>query len=358
MAASGRLAHLAKPFRAASRTARVLVLVGVAITLFFVLVALVGPLVAPYGGEQFREVAGDVTSEQLPRLEQPTGAHPFGTTRDRYDVLGRVIGGAQLALVVVLVSTVLAMVVGVPLGLVSGYRGGRVDRLLVTTMDAVYVFPPLLLAIITAFVLSRFLRPGVPSAAAAVAVTYVPQYYRVVRNQTLSVKELPFVEAARSLGAPERTVLGRYVFFNVVQSVPVIFTLNAADAVLTLASLGFLGYGVTPPTPEWGYDISQAVNDITAGVWWTAFWPGIAIVALVTGLTLIGEGLNDVVNPLLRARGLAGARIGMAGVGVAGGEVGGEVGAEDTVGAHRDDVDVSVAEPLGEPAPTSSDNRP
>jgi hypothetical protein len=94
-----------------------------------------------------------------------------------------------------------------------------------------------------------------------------------------------------------------------VQSVPVIFTLNAADAVLTLASLGFLGYGVQPPTPEWGHDISQAIIDITAGVWWTAMWPGLAIVLLVTGLTLVGEGLNDVLNPLLRARGMAGRKI-------------------------------------------------
>ena len=139
---------------------------------------------------------------------------------------------------------------------------------------------------------------------------YVPQYFRVVRNHTLSVKEEPFVEAARALGAKERTILSRYVFFNVVQSVPVILTLNAADAILTLASLGFLGYGVQPPTPEWGYDISQAITDVASGIWWTAFWPGIAIVVLVTGLTLVGEGLNDVINPLLRARGAAGEEIG------------------------------------------------
>jgi ABC-type dipeptide/oligopeptide/nickel transport system permease subunit len=131
----------------------------------------------------------------------------------------------------------------------------------------------------------------------------------VVRNHTLSVKEEPFVEAARSLGARERTVIGRYVFFNVVQSVPVILTLNAAEAILTLAALGFLGYGVQPPTPEWGYDISQATTDVASGVWWTAFWPGMAIITLVAGLTLVGEGLNDVLNPLLRARGQAGAEI-------------------------------------------------
>jgi peptide/nickel transport system permease protein len=304
-----RLNHALKPFRQASPTARVLVLTGLAITVLVALVALVGPAVHEYGGTQYRLDESVVGGEQLPRLAPPSDEHPFGTTRDRYDVLARVIHGGRLALAVVLFSTLIAMSIGVPLGLFSGYRGGRVDRALVTVMDAIYVFPGLLLAIIVAFMLQRYLQPGVPSAAAAVGVVYVPQYFRVVRNHTLSIKEEPYVEAARSLGARNRTILGRYVFFNVVQSVPVIFTLNAADAVLTLAALGFLGYGVQPPTPEWGYDISQAIIDITAGVWWTAMWPGLAIVLLVTALTLVGEGLNDVINPLLRARGMAGEKL-------------------------------------------------
>lgn len=305
-----RAAHAWRPFRQASRTARVLVLAGVVVTVAFVVTAVVGAELYRYEGTQYQVEPGVAGTAQLERLAPPSAQHPMGTTRDRYDVLARVIGGARLALAVVAFSTLIAMCVGVPLGLVSGYRGGRLDRVLVTVMDAIYVFPPLLLAIIVAFMLSAYLQPGVPSAAAAVGVVYIPQYFRVVRNHTLAVREEPFVEAARSLGAPQRTILFRYVFFNVVQSVPVIFTLNAADAVLTLASLGFLGYGVQPPTPEWGYDISQAVIDITAGVWWTAMWPGLAIVALVTGLTLVGEGLNDVVNPLLRARGLSGAKVG------------------------------------------------
>jgi ABC-type dipeptide/oligopeptide/nickel transport system permease subunit len=320
-----RVNHALKPFRQATRTARVLVVTGLLITLFFVGVSFLGSALYEYGGTQYRVEAAPGEFEQLPRLEAPSTEHPMGTTRDRYDVLARVIDGGQLALAVVLFSTLLAMFVGVPLGLISGYRGGKLDRVLVTIMDAIYVFPPLLLAIIVAFLLAGLVGRGVPSAAAAVGVVYIPQYFRVVRNHTLSVKEEPFVEAARSLGAPQRTVVFRYVFFNVIQSVPVIFTLNAADAVLTLASLGFLGYGVQPPTPEWGYDISQAVIDITAGVWWTAMWPGLAIVFLVTGLTLVGEGLNDVINPLLRARGMSGRKI-------RDGE--GDPGGESTAGAE------------------------
>ncbi|QBI21516.1 ABC transporter permease [Egibacter rhizosphaerae] len=307
-----RASHALKPWRQATTTAKVMILIGLAIVVGFLLMALVGPLLSPYEATQYREVAGDPTSEQFERLAEPSGDHWMGTNRDNFDVLARVIGGSRVALAVIAVSTVIALGVGVPLGLLSGYRGGRLDRSLVTAMDALYIFPELLLAIVVAFLLQDLLTPGVASAAVAVGLVYIPQYFRVVRNHTLSVKEEPFVEAARSLGARERTIVSRYVFFNVIQSVPVIFTLNAAGAVLTLAALGFLGYGVPPPAPEWGYDISQATQDITSDVWWTAFWPGMAIVTLVTGLTLVGEGLNDIINPLLRARGAGGAELGAA----------------------------------------------
>ncbi len=309
MSARVRFARAAAPFRDATRTAKVLIVVGVLITLGFVFLATIGPSITPYEATQYQLDPDDPGTGQLPRLEEPSAEHWMGTNRDSFDVLARVVGGARVAMTVVLVSTLLALVIGVPLGLLSGYRGGRLDRVLVTTMDAIYTFPPLLLAIVVAFLLAEVFTPGVASAAAAVGIVYIPQYFRVVRNHTLSVKQEPFVEGARSLGAKERTVITRYVFFNVVQSVPVIFTLNAADAVLTLASLGFLGYGVPPPAPEWGFDIQQATQDITSGVWWTALWPGMAIILLVTGLTLVGEGLNDVINPLLRARGMAGTRL-------------------------------------------------
>lgn len=304
-----RSEHAARPFRQASRTSRVLIWVGLAIAVFFVLMALVGTQLWQYEPTQYRVEVAQGEFETIPELEPPSAAHPFGTDRNNFDILARVIGGAQLAIVVVAVAVSLAMVVGVPLGLFSGYRGGALDRFFTTAMDAVYAFPPLLLAIIIAFVLQGLFGGGIAAAAGAVGITYIPQYFRVVRNHTLSVKQEPFVEAARSLGAKDRTILGRYVFFNVVQSVPVILTLNAADSILTLAALGFLGYGIEPPTAEWGFDVSQAVSDVSAGIWWTAFFPGVAIVLLVTGLTLVGEGLNDVINPLLRARGAAGEEI-------------------------------------------------
>jgi oligopeptide/dipeptide ABC transporter ATP-binding protein len=304
-----RAHHLWRPFRESSRTSRGLIFIGFGVVVFFVLLAFIGPLLYQYGGTQYRIEVGPDEFQSIPQLAPPSGEHPFGTTRDGFDVLARVIAGAEVALAVMALAVSVAMVLGVTLGLASGYRGGWLDRVLVTVMDAVYAFPPLVLAIIISFVLAAYLSPGVPSAAAAVGLIYIPQYFRVVRNHTLSVKQEPFVEAARSLGAKGRTVLGRYVFFNVVHSVPVILTLNAADAILVLAALGFLGYGVEPPTPEWGYDISQAITDVAASVWWTALFPGLAIVLLVTALTLVGEGLNDVVNPLLRRRGASGPKI-------------------------------------------------
>lgn len=302
--------HALRPWRRASGTARVLVVLGLLITMFFAFLALFAGRIAPYEEDQYRkevgvEADGTPIYETLPKRAEPSRDYPFGTTVGSLDVFSRVIHGARLAFGVVILSTLLSLSIGVPLGLMSGYVGGRFDRILVLLMDAVYAFPALLLSIIVAFILKEKLDPGLPSAAVAVGVVYIPQYYRVIRNHTLSVKQEPFVEAARSLGAPRRTIIGRYVFFNVVQSVPVIFTLNAADAVLTLAGLGFLGYGVTYPNAEWGLDVSRGVSDAVSNIYWTALFPGLAIMLLVTGLTLLGEGLNDMINPLLRSRGLS-----------------------------------------------------
>jgi peptide/nickel transport system permease protein len=307
-----RLAHALRPWHGANRMARGFVISGAIITLAFLIMAVFADQIAPYGEDQYRfqtgvDDGGDPVYEgELPRREPPSAAHPFGTTAARFDVMSRIIHGARIAFGVIVLSTMLAMGAGVTLGLLSGYRGGRIDRVLVFFMDAVYAFPPLILAIIFAFVLQRYMSPGMPTAAIAVGATYIPQYFRVIRNHTLSVKEETFVEAARSMGAPPRTVITRYVFFNVVQSVPVIFTLNAADGVLTLAALGFLGFGVDYPAAEWGLDVSRAISDVVSGFWWTALFPGMAITTLVAGLTLIGEGLNDIVNPLLRVQGFQG----------------------------------------------------
>ena len=193
--------------------------------------------------------------------------------------------------------------IGVPLGLVSGYYGGWMDRVLVLIMDALFAFPSFLLAIVFAFLLTDIFGGSVLAVALSLTAIYIPQYFRVVRNTTVSAKEATYVEAARAMGAKDSVIMRRYLFGNVIQSVPVLGTLNAADAILTLAGLGFLGLGIQPTdAAEWGYDLQRALADAGSGIWWTGLYPGLAIVLLVTGLTLVGEGLNETLNPTLRRR--------------------------------------------------------
>jgi peptide/nickel transport system permease protein len=293
-----RLPRWLQPVKEARGVPAWILWTGVGIVGFFVILAIFAPLIAPYG---FDQVSAD--GVRFPKQGSPDGTNLFGTTVQSTDVLSRVAWGSRTAIEVVLVAVVSSLVIGVPLGLLSGYVGGRLDRVLVLIMDALFAFPYLLLAIVIAFLLSDKFGQGVITAGLAITIVYVPQYFRVVRNHVISVREEAYVEAARALGAPRRTIIGRYVLYNVIQNVPVIATLNAADAILTLAALGFLGYGIQPTdAAEWGYDLQRAIDDAGAGIWWTGLFPGLAIVLLVTGFTLVGEGLNDVINPLIRQR--------------------------------------------------------
>ena len=286
------------PIGEARGSTRVLLWTGAALTLFFVLLALLAPVISPYEFDQFAS-----NGKRFAQLEAPSAKHPMGTTVQSTDVMARVIWGTRTELKVVFVSLFLSLTVGVPLGLVSGYFGGSLDRLLVLLMDAMLAFPFLLLAIVIAFLLSGSIGRGILTAAIAITVAYIPLYFRVIRNHVISIREESYVEAARAIGARPFTVIRKYVFFNVIQNVPPLATLNAADAILTLAALGFLGYGIQPTeAAEWGYDIQRAVSDSASGIWWTALFPGLAIVLLVTGLTLLGEGLNETINPVLRKR--------------------------------------------------------
>ena len=309
-----RLRHALEPLLAARGFSRWLLITGGVITLAFLVMAAFASQIAPYGFNQYQS-----NGVRFPQQGSPSALHWFGTTVQSEDVFSRVIFGAQTSLEVVVLSLVLSLAIGVPLGLVSGYFGGWFDRVLVLLNDSIFAFPYLLLAIVIAFLLQGSVS-GVLTAAIAITAVYIPQYFRVIRNSVLSVREEPYVEAGRSLGAKPRAVIRRYVFKNVVQSVPVVASLNAADAILTLAALSFLGIGIDPSAAsEWGYDVSRGIADAQAGFWWTGLYPGLAIVLMVTGLTLFGEGLNDTLNPLLRsstgARRRLGARASMHAIG-------------------------------------------
>lgn len=292
------LKSVISPVRNTSGMARWILVTGLFITAVFVVFALFAPWIAPL---EFNQQTVD--GVKLEKMAPPSGDHWFGTNDQFYDVLSRVIWGARTAVEVVALSVVFSVVIGVPLGLLSGFVGGWADRILVFVMDSLYALPSLLLAIVFSFLLRGPLGGGIVAAALSLTAIYIPQYYRVVRNTTVSAREATYVEAARAIGAKNGTIMGRYLFGNVIQSVPVIGTLNAADAIGTLAALGFLGLGIQPnEASEWGYDLSRALDDAAAGIWWTTFFPGMAIVLLVTGLTLVGEGLNETVNPALRKR--------------------------------------------------------
>jgi peptide/nickel transport system permease protein len=294
----GRLKRIFAPFRQAKGVQRFMLLTGTGLTIVFVIMAVFAPLFAPYGFDTYQDASG-----RFPQQAPPSAAHHWGTTVNSFDVLSRTIFGARTALEVMILAVIFALCIGVPLGLISGYAGGWLDRILVLVMDALFAFPYLLLAIVASFLLKNTIGNGIVVAAIAITVVYVPQYFRVVRASTLSAREATYVEAARAMGARPSTILRRYLFANVVQSVPVIGTLNAADAILTLAGLGFLGLGIQPTeAAEWGYDLQRAISDAGAGIWWTALYPGLGIVLAVTALTLVGEGLNDVLNPTLRRR--------------------------------------------------------
>ncbi|MGB5961055.1 MAG: ABC transporter permease [Coleofasciculaceae cyanobacterium] len=268
-----------------------LMAVGLVITIFFILIAIFAPVFQAWGWLQ------DPTASLINPIHEPPGAkYWFGTNRQGYDVFSRTVFGSQAALKVVILATSLSMFIGVPLGLVSGYLGGKLDKVLLFLMDTIYTLPGLLLSVTLAFIVGR----GVLNAAIALSIAYVPQYYRVVRNHTASVKNELFIEAAQSLGASTNTVLSRYLFLNVIQSVPVLFTLNAADAILILGSLGFLGLGLPEQTPEWGQDLRQALDALPTGIWWTALFPGLAMTSMVVGLSLVGEGLSELINPRWR----------------------------------------------------------
>ena len=280
---------------------RFMLLVGFAIIALFLLVAVFAPWIAPYGFDQDRS-DGVLFGTQQP----PSPEHWFGTTVGGTDVLSRVIWGARTAVEVIVVAVILSSVIGVPLGLLSGFRGGWLDRVLVLVMDALYSFPSLLLAIVVSIVMSggsSGALGGILAAATSITVVFVPQYFRVIRNATLSVKAEPFVDSARVVGVRTPRILAKHIFANVSQNIPVIGTLNASEAILTLAGLGFLGFGIQPTAAaEWGFDLNKALPDASNGIWWTSVFPGTAIVLIVLGVTLVGESLNDILNPLLRAR--------------------------------------------------------
>ncbi len=262
--------------------------IGLTILVFYVILAVFAPYLAPY----------DPVKRVGRSLQPPSPEHRFGTDNLGRDVLSRVIYGARIALVIAFLSVAIASAIGIPLGLISGYIGGIFDRTLTLVMDAMYAFPGLILAI----AIAALLGPGIMNIAISIAVVYAPTYFRVIRNQVTSVKNELYVEAARAIGARRWEILLKYILPNVFPSVVVVLSMNLADAIMTEAGLSFLGLGIAPPTPDWGFDLSNGRRFILSRAWWALLYPGLAIITVVLGFSMFSEGLNEFLNPNVREK--------------------------------------------------------
>ncbi len=256
---------------------------GLGVIFFFVALALLAPLFAPY--DPLATSWGDIR-------KAPSGAHWFGTDEIGRDIASRVIFGARASLLAGVVSVLISMSIGVPLGLLAGYAGGKVDLLISRLTDAVLACPFLILAI----ALAAFLGPSLTNAMIAIGVSATPVFVRLTRGQTLAVKAEEFILSARAIGNPPWRIALRHVLPNVMPALIVQATLAIAAAVIAEASLSFLGLGQQPPAPSWGSMLNTANNYIDNAPW-MAIWPGLSIFALVLSFNLVGDGLRDALDP-------------------------------------------------------------
>ena len=256
---------------------------GLAAIAFFVGLALFAPLIAPYD---------PLATSWTAIRKAPSAAHWFGTDEIGRDVLSRVIWGARASLLAGVVSVLISLSIGVPVGLLAGYAGGRIDMLISRVTDAVLACPFLILAI----ALAAFLGPSLTNAMIAIGVSATPVFVRLTRGQTMAIKAEDFILAARAIGNPPWRVALVHVLPNAAPALIVQATLAIAAAVIAEASLSFLGLGQQPPAPSWGSMLNTAKNYIDNAPW-MAIWPGVSIFVLVLSFNLVGDGLRDALDP-------------------------------------------------------------
>ena len=263
------------------------ILIGAAIVAAMAIMTVTAPWIRPYD---------PIAINVGPILSPPSAQFPLGTNHLGQDMLSRVYSGGAIMFQVAVLSVIVCLVVGVPIGLFASYLGGYTDKVASLVMDSIYAFPGLVLAI----AIAAMLGPGVVNMALSIAVVYVPSYFRIIRSQVLPIKELPYVEAATIMGAKSRTTLFRYILPNVIPSIVAVATINFADAVLTSAGLTFVGLGLPVSTPDWGWDLTYGRRLLPSGAWWVIAFPGLMVVLLALGFTMMGEGLSELFNPRLQ----------------------------------------------------------
>lgn len=256
---------------------------GLFVIIALILIAALAPLLAPY----------DPTHQSWTAVRKaPSWAHWFGTDESGRDLLSRVVYGARASLLAGVVSVSIALIAGIPIGLLAGYRGGWIDALISRITDAMLACPNLILAI----ALAAFLGPSLTNAMIAIGVTATPVFVRLTRGQVLSVKVEDYVEAARAVGNPAWRIAMRHILPNIMPALLVQATLAIAAAIIAEASLSFLGLGQQPPAPSWGSMLNTAQRFLTSAPW-MAVWPGLAIFLSVLSFNLLGDGLRDALDP-------------------------------------------------------------
>lgn len=263
--------------------------VAAAVVLLMILVmALFGPLIAPYGENDV-----DVTQA----LQPPSAAHWFGTDDLGRDVFSRVVLATRVSLIVAVVSVAFAFAVGVTLGVVAGYARGWFDTVIMRVVDVMFAFPVLLLAL----AIVALLGPGLATTMLAIGIVYTPIFARVARASTLSISTEPYVQVSRTMGTPSPDILVRHVLPNISGPIIVQTSLSLAFAILSEAALSFLGLGIQPPEPSWGRMLSEA-QVFLGQAWWMSVFPGLAIFLTALAFNLVGDGLRDVLDPRQRTR--------------------------------------------------------
>ena len=252
--------------------------------LLLVVVAIIAPWVVPYDAENYFDYD---SINALPSLQHWFGVDPLGR-----DIFSRILMGARVSLTAGFVSVAVGAVIGTLLGLIAGYYEGWADRIIMRVCDVLFAFPGILLAIGIVAILGG----GMTNVIIAVSIFSVPTFARLVRGNTLAIKHLTFIEAARSIGAPDRTIIGRHVFPGTIAAVVVYFSLRIGTSIITAASLSFIGMGAQPPTPEWGAMLNEARADMITSPH-VALFPSLAIFLTVLAFNLLGDGLRDALDP-------------------------------------------------------------
>lgn len=257
--------------------------------LMLILIAIIVPIVLPAD----IHIAQDANPEI--KLQAPSLSHPFGTDYLGRDIFKRVLLGTRISLSTALLAVGLALLIGIPLGAVAGFYGGRIDEIIMRITDVFLGFPPLLLAI----AIAAFLGPNLRNAMIAIAAAWWPWYTRVVRGQAISMKERQFVKAAKAIGTPSRKIIFKHILPNCISPIIVQASMDIGGVILTIASLSFLGLGAQSPTPEWGLMVSTS-RSYFLNAWWYSIFPGLAIFFTVLVFNLLGDGLREVLDPKTR----------------------------------------------------------